>query len=72
MGGIKLEKTINNEKIYTNNLDSIFLLQENSAWDKFVSTGSVSDYLIYKFIKKNPHPKEISEVENQHGRISSI
>ena len=47
-----MEKTNNDEKTCTNDLDSTLLSHENLAWDKFVSTGSVNDYLIYKFIKK--------------------
>lgn len=45
-------------------------MDEKTAWNKFMLTGSVYDYLNYNEIKKQDNKKEPSKFENNYKRFS--
>ncbi len=41
-------------------------MDAKTAWDKFILTGSIYDYLQYNYIKKKDNEKELLKFENNY------
>ncbi len=48
------------------NFDGGFNMDAKTAWDKFILTGSIYDYLQYNYIKKKDNEKELLKFENNY------
>lgn len=50
----------------------VIIMNRNEAWEKFISTGSVSDYLLYNELKINEFNHSINSHENDSINYATI